>query len=829
MKFFNYLAVGLVCVGTMAYAQEKPADTTLDEMLVTGLPLNETVLPTVRPVSSALGTDANVLDTPRSVSTITKAQLEARQIHDVNSLGQYSAGTYTPSIFGAQGVPTIRGVLSELYQNGQRMKFVRNSFPPSFNGVEALDIVKGPGSPVFGPTPNVGGYVNFVTKQPYFDKMHLDITGKIGTYVPGGQSYFSPEWTVDLSVPIIKDKLAARISYFGREADGYYQNTIDHVQDVFLAVTFLPSDNLTFDYNAQFYETSFNENVGFNRVTQEMIDDRKYVSGPITPLFFGSPGPGWAGYVDSGADKSFSDQKKKLYPFQTLTNEGDSAYGKRFSTQLISTVKLTEDWKIVNRTMFDTLETRKYSTYGYSEFVPKSDTFDTRLELHGKFSLFGSTSTVSKPSMSKDGLSKDGKKMLEETVVNEGIVNSFILGASYRYEDSESYQDFDNEPFAVYDLYRGQRPQFPPDVIFGGRIIPGAPKNYTAGAFGTASRSTLEQVGFFLQDEIKFNKYVSLFGGIRVDLIDGEARRPKLGTFLNGTGGKLAEGPRNQNSDSVQAYFGSLVIKPLEWITVYATYNKTTAAATTQFGSLSQNFKRLDLVNDSELYETGVKVSALDNTLFASISGYYQNRIARDRFFNAQGVQSRGIEIETTYQPNRNFNASANMTFVNSNLTGITGKTQYSQTQDYLNTLGPGFKDTNGGKGNGGENPFGGFSPNYGGSPTSGTSPKIAGKPDFLFNAYATYMLDCGLGLSVGPQVTGEIKQNYQGTLKIPAQVTWNAVLFYKQKDWEVQLNVYNFTDERNFTPTDNFAANDLIFPDKPLSADLTFKLKFYP
>lgn len=820
MKFYKFLAIGMVSVGGMAHAQEA-TDATLDELLVTGLPLEETVLPTVRPVSSALGTDASVLDTPRAVSTITKAQLEARQIDDVNSLGQYSSGTYTPSIFGAQGVPTIRGVLSELYQNGQRMKFVRNSFPPSFNGVEALDIVKGPGSAVFGPSPNVGGYVNFVTKKPYFDRVRLDIGGKIGTYVPGGQSYFSPEWTVDLNVPIIKDKLAVRISYLGREADSYYQNVVDHVQDVFLAVTYEPNENLTFDYNAQFYQSRFNENIGFNRVNQKLIDDRTYISGPFTPLFFGGTGPGWAGFVGAGPDGSFDDQEIKLYPFQTLTNEADSAYGKRFSTQLISTYRFNEDWSLVNRMMYDNLETRKFSSYGYSEWVPKSDTFDTRLELHGKFSLFGSTSTVSKV----DPNSKDGKAMIEETVVTDGILNSFIMGVSYRREDSEAYQDFDNEPFAIYDLANNQNPQFDPAILFAGRTIPGAPYPYTAGNFGSATRSTLEQVGLFFQNDIKFNKYVSLLGGIRIDFLDGVAQRPKLGRRLDGTGGRLGQGARNQNSDTNQGYFSSLVVKPAEWLTLYTTYNKTTAYQSNQFGAIPQGFNRQQLKNESELYEAGIKASLFDNTLFASVSGYYQTRVARDRFNVANGIQSRGIEIEVTYQPNRNFNTSMNMTFSNTNFTGITGNI-YSQTGDYLQIFGPEFTDANGGRGQGGTNFFG-FSPNYQGSPVTSTSPDVAGQPDFLFNMYATYMFDSGFGISVGPQVTGEITQNYQGTLKIPAQVTWNGAIFYKQKNWEVQLNVYNITDERNITSTDNFAANDLIFPDKPLSADLTFKVRF--
>ena len=81
--------------------------------------------------------------------------------------------------------------------------------------------------------------------------------------------------------------------------------------------------------------------------------------------------------------------------------------------------------------------------------------------------------------------------------------------------------------------------------------------------------------------------------------------------------------------------------------------------------------------------------------------------------------------------------------------------------------------------------------------------------------------------MSIGPQVTGEIYENPQKTLKIPAQVTWNASIFFKQKNWEVYLNLYNFTDERNWTPTDPFAQNDLIFPNEPFNAELTVKLKF--
>ncbi|HEY5753568.1 MAG TPA: TonB-dependent receptor [Chthoniobacterales bacterium] len=823
IKLPRYVALSLLLVCcNKAAAQDAAADSTntLDEMLVEGLPADETVLPTVRPVSSVLGTDANVLNTPRSVSTITKAQLEARQIDDVNTLGQYSSGTYTPSIFGAQGVPTIRGTLAELYQNGQRLKFYRNSLPPSFNSVEALDIVKGPGSPVFGPANiGVGGYVNFVTKQPYFDKIHLTVDLKLGTYVPGGQSYFSPDWTVDLSVPIIKDKLAVRLSYQGREADGYYRNTVDDLQDVFAAVTFIANDKLTFDYTAQFYETRFNENVGWNRVTQELIDSGTYVSGPITPLFFGGTGVPWAGYVGPGTDGSFEDQKVHLYPFQTLTGSGDSAYGKRFTTQLTTTYAINDDWKVVNRMLYDDVESRKFSTYGYSEYSPTNQAFDTRLELQGSFGLFGSSTSVSH---------SDGKKVVLEEEKTPGIINNIITGMSFRWENNESYQDFNNEPFAVYDLYNGQQPQFPKSVVMGGGTIPGS-GGYTAGTFaGQATKSNYWDLGLFFQDEIKITDWLSLIGGVRVDFIEAEARQPELGPSLDGgiSYPGNPEGPENRKSATNPAYFGSLMIKPKEWLTLYATYNKVSSIqGNNNFGSLPPDLTKNQLQNESELYETGVKVSLFDNTLYASVAGYYQTRVSRNQLNEASAVQSRGIEIEATYQPNRNFNASMNMTFVNSNYSGESFI--YSQTGNYLDTIGPEFTDSNGGKGKGGVDPFSGFSPNYAGYNTPSKSPDLPGQPDFLFNAYATYMFDFGLGFSVGPQVTGEIKQNAQGTLKIPAQVTWNAAVFYKQPAWEVQLNVFNFTDERNYTPTAEFASNDLVFPNEPLNADITFKFRF--
>ena len=99
----------------------------LSQITVTAVPPEDQVVPTARPINSVFGQDMRVIDTPRSVNVITRAQLEDRQIFSVQDLGQFSSGTYTPAEYGLDGIPYIRGIYAELFQNGQREIFYRNS------------------------------------------------------------------------------------------------------------------------------------------------------------------------------------------------------------------------------------------------------------------------------------------------------------------------------------------------------------------------------------------------------------------------------------------------------------------------------------------------------------------------------------------------------------------------------------------------------------------------------------------------------------------------------------------------------------------------------
>ena len=222
-----------------------------------------------------------------------------------------------------------------------------------------------------------------------------------------------------------------------------------------------------------------------------------------------------------------------------------------------------------------------------------------------------------------------------------------------------------------------------------------------------------------------------------------------------------------------------------------------------------------DLKLLSELFEGGIKVSLLKDTLFAGVAGYHQNRFIRDQRGITSAIEARGVDVDFSCQPNKNFSLVSNFTWEAANYKNAT---PYSQTGNYLDAFAAGVNVD-------GRLGIGVGSPNYNVLPVGNY--RLPDVPNILFNAFAIYKLDCGLGLGIGPQVTGDVNVNTQGTLVIPAQVTWNAFVFYTQPNYEVRLSVFNFTDERNFTPPSTFANNDLISPDLPIHLNATFKVRF--
>src|SRR4051812_48111055 len=77
---------------------------TLEEVVVTGVKLEDQVSPLQRRVTSVLGLEVSVLDTPRSVTEINTAQIRDQSIMTVTDIAKIASSAYTTNQFGGANV-----------------------------------------------------------------------------------------------------------------------------------------------------------------------------------------------------------------------------------------------------------------------------------------------------------------------------------------------------------------------------------------------------------------------------------------------------------------------------------------------------------------------------------------------------------------------------------------------------------------------------------------------------------------------------------------------------------------------------------------------------
>ncbi|NUS68364.1 MAG: TonB-dependent receptor plug domain-containing protein, partial [Ensifer adhaerens] len=144
---------------------------------------NDTIVPT-RNVS-ALKTDTPLIETPRSVSVITRKELEERGVQDMIQATRYAAGVTT----GAFGFDPrfdqiyIRGFETTTtgdFRDGLRQPYMNyGTFPTEVYGLERIEILKGPVSVMYGAA-GVGGIVNRISKMPEGEP-HREVDLQYGT------------------------------------------------------------------------------------------------------------------------------------------------------------------------------------------------------------------------------------------------------------------------------------------------------------------------------------------------------------------------------------------------------------------------------------------------------------------------------------------------------------------------------------------------------------------------------------------------------------------------------------------------------------------------
>ena len=782
-KNYNYMTL-LAAVGTMAHplmAQTKPpvpetkADEpiTLDTFTVTGVDDKDQIMPTARPISSVMGDARNILDTPRSVSSVNKEMMNQVRIKSVTDLSQFAPGVYTAARYGLATTPMVRGDLAELYFNGQRAKYSRDSVMPSFNGVEALDIVKGPGSAVYGPQSNgAAGYTNFVTKKPFFDKQHTEISLTYGALNPD-RNYSNVEWQVDNGGPV-SDKTAYRVSYLGRSGETYYQNTRDDTQDVFIALSHRFNDNVNLEWWAQAYDQTYSEVSGINRITQKLIDSGTYISGVATPSGFAT------------ASTIAAPTLVHIKAYQSVVGPDDIAHAKRFQTQGILTSQITPDTFVKNSTYFETRESDKYEPgINYYEYVPTDWNIQNRTEYNTKFDILG-------------------------------LNNNSISGLDLKVERLISYQSYFNEQYSTQDLSKASNTWS--NVVNLPGSVPGNAKYGTdlgyGGNFGGNQDSLISDVGVFHQQDLKITSKLSAIAGGRMDFIHAQAKSPEYNAF--GSYNRAGSSYSQNTAVEDPSYFLSSIYKITPTSSLYATYNAARAMkGSNNFGGIDvNNGGKQELIKalsaKSTLAEAGYKFVLFDNKLYNTVSVFRQSRVDISQTGSVGERLAKGGELESVYQANKNFNLLGNFTFQKVYRIDPSGKTyQYNVTPYTLQSNGS-------------------YVAGGGGDTIVPIKRRYAGTPEWMGNLRANYKFDNGFGIGIGPQFTGSQFANSEGTLKIPLQYKINMVLSYTIKTWDFQVNLDNLTNQKNWTVGDpDFTGNSVIYAEKPLTASFTTRYRF--
>ena len=139
-------------------------------------------------VKSVFGFNKSLLETPRSASTVSSEQMERFNMGDIDELIVLAPGTFTQSFFGVAGGLDVRGTPGETYFRGVRRLDNPGNYPTPIGASDRVDIVRGPASPIYGPS-KIGGYLNFNPKSA-----RIEENGSFIESNTGALSYTTGNW-----------------------------------------------------------------------------------------------------------------------------------------------------------------------------------------------------------------------------------------------------------------------------------------------------------------------------------------------------------------------------------------------------------------------------------------------------------------------------------------------------------------------------------------------------------------------------------------------------------------------------------------------------------
>lgn len=201
---------------------------------------------------SANKTDTSIMETPQSISVVTRKQMDAQQPQSIGQVLRYTAGVNGE----ANGVDTRRDTISirgfdattggGIYRDGLRQYSFANQSRAvgEVYGLERVEILRGPSSVLYGQS-SPGGMVNVITKRPTDEPLH-ELIAQTG-------SFDRKQVAADFGGPLTDDGVFTyRLTGLWRDSGTQIDYARDDRQFIAPAISWRPSEDTSLTVLASF-------------------------------------------------------------------------------------------------------------------------------------------------------------------------------------------------------------------------------------------------------------------------------------------------------------------------------------------------------------------------------------------------------------------------------------------------------------------------------------------------------------------------------------------------------------------------------------------------
>ncbi|UAL09490.1 TonB-dependent siderophore receptor [Caulobacter segnis] len=750
-----------------------------------------------QPSDTVFGLSKPLIETPRSASLVSDLTLERYGVLTLDGATKVAPGTHTASFYGVPGALNIRGTLAENYFRGFKRVENRGTYSTPIGGASRIEILRGPPTPVYG-AGKVGGLVNFIPKSARDEGRFLaqpegEVTATFG-------SYNKKLITAQFGAPVTLGKAEGGVWVYGEAEDShsYYRGIYPRHQTLEVSSDFDLGNGWSTAFGGMVFHSDGDvQTPGWNRLTQDLIDNRTYITGRDTTL------------KDADGNGRLTPNEIGSYPYASALYLAYYGFPSSDAAHTLDTgVGAT---KLDRRTVY-------ISPADFSKTNTQTLYFDLAKDLGGdrsiKLQLFHDRQD-NKRFVSYGYPSAVDAKVSEIRLTyafptDVGAVHArTLVGGSHRWFQGRRRESYNSGLIAL-----DRR-----DISFGATATDtiDSPFDDEPGGVGVQwendNRSKWKQSGVFVTSDIDVGRLNLVLGG-RWDHYDVESQDTGILSYV-------VAGRQKDDRDKA-TYSASLTYKLPIGLMPYISYAKAAALEMSQAGDVAPNLVADgSWLSSSDLTEAGVKFQLLKGTLIGSLAAYRQNRTQIAGAISpptVQGTRAKGVELEVRWL------ASERLSFTfagNSQRTTVKGPDTSFQ---YIPAYAAGVTGAQG----------------YGGSYVVWSFASLPGRsgdyaytliPKSVVSLYGTYTsegYDWGqAGATVGVSHVSRTAGTVQNAVHCPAYSLVNASAYVQRGPYAVSINIDNLFDKFYFTPDADTYANLGALPGKGREWRATLKRTF--